>query len=149
MQTFSSFLESNKANKFNIYWQIVRTKARAIKDVNEKISYVLEFLKDNPNIHNYQRVMNWVKMTGVAYPEGSDKRQAFIDAQVNLEQDKDEYSEIKDNENDLSTVPLDDLKLVYNDLKKRKYGFQYKTVPQAHINFVKRLEHELKLRDKE
>jgi hypothetical protein len=128
---------SNKANKFNIHWQLTRTQVRKIKDVDAKIKYVLKFLDHNKNIHNYGRVHNWLKMTGVAYKD--DKRQKFVDAVSKLEANKSKYSSSADNENDLSKMSKDDLKLVYKDLSKRKYGFQYKSVPKAHTDFMDKL----------
>lgn len=128
---------SNKANKFNIHWQLTRTQVRKIKDVDAKIKYVLNFLNRNKNIHNYGRVHNWLKMTGVAYKD--DKRQKFVDAVKKLEANKGKYSNTADNENDLSKMSKDDLKLVYKDLSKRKYGFQYKSVPKAHTDFMDKL----------
>lgn len=143
MNNFKTFLESNTTNKFNIHWQIVRTKARSIKNVDDKISYVLGFLNKHPNIHNYNRVLNWVKMTGIAYPDNSEQQQAFNDTLIQLQNDKDNFISKDDDDNDLSIISTDDLKLVLNDLKKRKYGFQYKTVPKAHIEFVDKLEQEI------
>jgi hypothetical protein len=128
---------SNKANKFNIHWQLTRTQVRKIKDVDAKIKYVLNFLNRNKNVHNYGRVHNWLKMTGVAYKD--DKRQKFVDAVSKLEANKSKYSNTADNENDLSKMSKDDLKLVYKDLSKRKYGFQYKSVPKAHTDFMDKL----------
>jgi len=128
---------SNKANKFNIHWQLTRTQVRKIKDVDAKIKYVLKFLDRNKNIHNYGRVHNWLKMTGVAYKD--DKRKKFEEAVSKLEAAKGKYSATADNENDLSKMSKDDLKLVYKDLSKRKYGFQYKTVPKAHTDFMDKL----------
>lgn len=128
---------SNKANKFNIHWQLTRTQVRKIKDVDAKIKYVLNFLNRNKNIHNYGRVHNWLKMTGVAYKD--DKRQKFVDAVKGLEANKGKYSNTADNENDLSKMSKDDIRLVYKDLSKRKYGFQYKSVPKAHTDFMDKL----------
>ena len=128
---------SNKANKFNIHWQLARTQVRKIKDVDAKIKFIMNFLDRNKNIHNYGRVHNWLKMTGVAYKD--DKRKKFEDAVSKLEANKSKYSSAADNENDLSKMSKDDLKLVYKDLSKRKYGFQYKTVPQAHTDFMDKL----------
>lgn len=128
---------SNKANKFNIHWQLARTQVRKIKDVDGKIKFIMNFLDRNKNIHNYGRVHNWLKMTGVAYKD--EKRQKFVDAVSKLEDNKSKYSSTQDNDNDLSKMSKDDLKLVYKDLSKRKYGFQYKSVPKAHIDFMDKL----------
>ena len=128
-------------NKFNIYWQVVRTKVRDIKDVDAKIKYVMDFLNKHKNVHNYGRVHNWIKMTGVAYK--GEQRQAFEDALAALEKNQSKYNEGQDLENDLSKVDRSELELVYKDLSKRKYGFQYKTVPKAHIEFMDALKTEL------
>lgn len=129
------------ANKFNIYWQIVRVKARDIKDVHAKLKYVLDFLNKHKNIHNYERVLNWVQMTGVAYK--GEQRKAFEDAAAKLKENKDAYSSSEDLDNDLSKVDRSEVEKVYADLSKRKYGFQYKTVPKAHVEFMEKLKSHL------
>ena len=45
--------------------------------------------------------------------------------------------------NDLGSVSKDDLEKVYKDLSKRKYGFQYKSVPKAHTEFLNKLKDKL------
>jgi hypothetical protein len=140
MKSFSEYLGKNakQANKFNIHWQIVRTNARDIKDVDDKISYVIKFLNKNKNIHNYGRVHNWLKMTGVAYK--GEKREKFVEILSEVEYNKEEYASKEDMSNDLNSIPKEDLKKVYKDLSKRKYGFQYKSVPKAHTEFLNKLE---------
>lgn len=139
MESFSEYLGKNaqKANKFNIHWQIVRADARDIKDVDDKISFVLRFLNKNKNIHNYGRVHNWLKMTGVAYK--GDKKERFEAAVEQIESNRDKYASKEDMSNDFSGVSKDDLEKVYKDLSKRKYGFQYKSVPKAHTEFLNKL----------
>jgi len=132
------------ANKFNIRWQIVRTHVRSIKDIDAKIKYVINYLNKNKNIHNYGRVHNWLKMTGVAYKD--DKRQKFVDAVTGIEMNKNKYGATQDVDNDLTKVNHDDLMKVYKDLSKRKYGFQYKTTPKAHIDFMDKLRQALKIK---
>jgi len=146
MQNFVTFVESTTTNKFNIHWQLVRTKARSIKDVTEKIEYVLNFLDGHPNKHNYNRVMNWVKMTGVAYPKGSNESKAFINMHQYLIDNENRYKDATDDLNDLTNISTDDLKLVLKDLKSRKYDFQFGKTPIAHIDFVAKLEEELEKR---
>jgi len=142
MQSFSDFLiEASRANKFNIHWQIVRTQARDIKDPDAKIKHVMNHLNSNKNIHNFGRVHNWLKMTGVAYK--GDDRAKFEQATGALEKRKSEFSSSEDNGNDLSKVSTADLQKVHRDLSKRKYGFQYKTVPKAHTDFMDQLKTEL------
>lgn len=142
MQTFNEFIaEASRANKFNIHWQIVRTQARGIKDPDQKISHVMKHLNSNKNVHNFGRVHNWLKMTGVAY-KGED-RTKFEHATDALEKRKDEFSSTEDTGNDLSKVSKEDLQKVHKDLSKRKYGFQYKSVPKAHTEFMDQLKTEM------
>lgn len=139
------FTESaGRANKFNIHWQIVRVEARDIKDIDSKINHVMKFLNTHKNVHNYGRVHNWVKMTGVAYK--GDDRKKFEDTLASLEKNKDKYASTEDNDGDLSKVSTENLKKVQQDLSKRKYGFQYKSVPKAHTEFMSHLDKELKSR---
>lgn len=123
-------------NKFNIRWQIVRTKARSIKDVNQKVEFVKSFLTQHNSKENYARVKNWMTMTALAYRE-QDKKDAFIKGKLFIETI--DYDK-EDEQNDFSKFSFDDLMLVYNDLQKRKYGFQYSKTPISHINFVNGLE---------
>lgn len=142
MQTFNEFItEASRANKFNIHWQIVRTQARDIKDPDAKIKHVMNHLNSNKNIHNFGRVHNWLKMTGVAYK--GDDRAKFERATDALEKRKNEFSSPEDTGNDLSKVSKEDLQKVHKDLSKRKYGFQYKSVPKAHTDFMGQLKAEL------
>ena len=130
-------------NKFNISWQLVRVKARKIKDVENKIDFVLDFLKKNNSKENFGRIVNWLKMARLGYKD-MNKRQLFIDA-LNLI-GKNKY-DARDNVNDLSLIISDDLLMVYKDLSKRKYGFQYKSIPKSHIEFVTKLKAELVKRE--
>lgn len=142
MKTLNEFItEAAKANKFNIHWQLVRTQARDIKDPDEKINHVMKHLNGNKNVHNYGRVHNWLKMTGVAYK--GDDRKKFEDATRALEKRQHEFSSTDDTANDLSKVSKEDLEKVHKDLSKRKYGFQYKSVPKAHTEFMGHLKAEL------
>jgi len=144
--TFKNYI-TEKSNKFNISWQIVRVNARKIKDVKEKIYYVLNFLKENPNKHNYDRVHNWLSMTKLGYKSNSEAMEVFDSVIDNIEHHKnDRFSSEEDSPNDLETISTDDLEKVYKDLKQRKYGFQYKTVPVAHTKFLNELEKELNKR---
>lgn len=147
MKPFINFIaeSAGKVNKFNINWQIARVGARDIKDVDSKIKHVMNFLDANKNTHNYGRVHNWVKMTGVAYK--GDDRKKFETALDSLEKNKEKYSSTEDNDGDLSKVSTANLKKVHQDLSKRKYGFQYKSVPKAHTEFMGKLGDELKSRD--
>ena len=142
MKTFEEFItEASKANKFNIHWQIVRTQARDIKEPGAKIKHAMDYLEKNKNKHNYGRVHNWLKMTGVAYK--GDDRAKFEHATSALEKRAHEFTSEEDNDGDLSKVSTDDLRKVHKDLSKRKYGYQYKSVPKAHTDFMGKLNDEL------
>lgn len=136
--------EDTRTNKFNIHWQIVRADAKDIKDPDKKLSFVLSFLNKHKSKENFDRVRNWVKMTGVSYK--GEVRQKFEDAVTRLDANKDEYQG-EDLPNDLSKIDTKSLQKVYSDLKKRKYGFQFKSVPKAHTEFMSDLEAELKKRN--
>lgn len=133
------------ASKFNINWQIARVKARDIKDPQEKIAFVLDFLNKEANAHNYGRVLNWLKMTRLGYKE----RNLFDEAIASLKQGKKKYASVEDKETPLAEVPTADLRAVHADLLTRKYDFQFKSIPKAHTEFMRSLEKEIQARDKE
>ena len=119
-------------NKFQIHWQIVRVKARKIKDVERKIDFVKQFLISYDSLENKERVKNWATMTSMGYRDKSikDLFKAFL-------QWISSYSyNSKDLHNDFAEHPNEDLLLVYKDLSKRKYGFQYSKTPKSHIDFM-------------
>jgi hypothetical protein len=147
MDSFKDFYLSENVNKFNISWQLVRTEARDIKDVTEKISFVLRFLKDHPNKHNYGRVHNWLRMTKLGYKSQPKEASKFDKALEALDKKKENYSSEEDYETDIKDLSDEKLQKVYKDLKKRKYGFQIKTVPKAHTEFLSKLEKEIEKRD--
>lgn len=141
--TFKTYL-TEKTSKFNISWQIVRVNARRIKDVNDKVRYVLNFLKENPNRHNYERVHNWLNMTKLGYKSAPEKTKIFDSALDYIEHHKkDKFSAEEDSSDDLKSISTEDLQKVYKDLKQRKYGFQFKSIPKEHIKFLSVLEKEL------
>lgn len=144
---FKDFHLCENVNKFNIPWQLVRTEARDIKNVSEKISYVIRFLKDHPNKYNYGRVHNWLRMTKLGYKSQPQEAKKFDDAIEAIENKKENYSSEEDYETDIKDLSDDKLQKVYKDLKKRKYGFQIKTVPKAHTEFLSKLEKEIEKRD--
>lgn len=126
-----------RVDKFNISWQIVRAKARNIKNVDDKIKYIVNFLNKEKNIHNFGRVINWLKMTALGYKEVDRKK--FDEKIVVLLNKQEHYTSLDDSSNDFDKVSKIDLELVYKDLSARKYGFQYKSVPKAHVEFMSNL----------
>ena len=131
-------------NKFDIEWQLVRTHAKSEEYPAQKIQMVMGFLKAKPNIFNRARVVNWLKMTAHAYGDPKVK-QLFKAAEDEVETLK--FS-TEDNTTTLKDTSTEDLEAVYKDLSKRKYGFQFKTVPKAHTEFMGALEAELQSRSK-
>lgn len=133
-----------KVDKYAIDWQIIRVKARSIKNVAEKVSYVMDWFEKNQSYQNYERVLNWLKMTKVSY---KDKviRDAF-DASIDLTVKSKRLFTQEEKTKELSDIDTADLILVFKDLQKRKYGFQYKKVPKSHTEFMRKLEKELNYR---
>ena len=134
-------------NKFSIGWQLVRVQAKKLKTPDEKIAHVHRFLKAHPTAENHGRVLNWMRMTGLGY-KGAVR--AKFDKQADqLAANQDKYtSHEKEESGDLSPVSDKDLERVHKDLKNRKYGFQYKTVPKAHTEYVNKLSSEIEKRKK-
>jgi len=145
---FKNFYLTENVNKFNISWQLIRTEARDIKDVSEKISFVLKFLKDHPNKHNFGRVHNWLRMTKLGYKSYPKEVVKFDKALETLNKKKENYSSEEDYEANIEDFSDEKIEKVYKDLKKRKYGFQIKTVPKAHTQFLSKLEKEIEKRKK-
>ncbi len=131
---------ANTTNKYNIAWQIVRTKARRIKDVDDKLRYVMQFLKENSSRENVNRLKNWAFMSRMGYRDQASK-QLFTKMLDQLDVFK---CEMSDSDNtDFTNISNKDLQLVHKDLKKRKFNFQYSKVPKDHIDFMKALEQEM------
>jgi hypothetical protein len=125
-----------KSNKFNASWQLARVQAKSIKDVDAKIWHVLRHFDENKNEHDKDRVLNWLNTTAIAYKDVEIKEKFnFAKSLVNSAAVVDE-----DNKCVLSDISRDDILLIRKDLSKRKYNFQFKKTPQAHINFMEMIE---------
>tara|TARA_R110000803_G_scaffold105722_1_gene173916 strand:+ start:697 stop:957 length:261 start_codon:yes stop_codon:yes gene_type:complete len=85
-----------------------------------------------------------MKMTGVAYKD--EDRLIFLDEIDYLVLNAAKYNRSADSPNDLTAVSDADLLMVYKDLSKRKYGFQFKSTPKAHTEFMTALEREIESR---
>ena len=133
-----------RANKFNIHWQVVRVKARGIRDLKARIYYVAGFLVRWPNTHNYDRVHNWLRMTALGFR--GEKRALFQRAANHLQRQRLGFSDERDMDNGLAPIPTGDLKIVFEDLRRRRYRFQFRRPPAAHGRFVQRLETEFRRR---
>jgi len=121
-------------NKFTPAWQITRVKARDIKDPWTKLKFVTDWLDKYPTYNNYQRVLNWVRMTGLPY---SDPFKTLYHNKAN-ELTKKSWTDNTVDDMDFKNFDINDLTKVFKDLRARKYGFQFKT-PQSHIKFVTQL----------
>ena len=130
--------------KFNPLWQLTRVKARQMRDFKEKLKSVLAYLEKYPNVHDYARVHNWLVMTAAGYknkmPEAA---MEFMKAADKIETNKDLYSLPKDNGFELSDFTFEELQMILKDLQGRKYGFQFKSIPKAHTEFVEALKKQL------
>ena len=124
-------------NKYHPAWQIIRVKARLEKDPALKLMSVQDWFDNNPSVQNYERVHNWIKMTAMGYRD--ETKEMFLRSLVELEAIKDQCKLVVEDDWMLGLYDTDDLRLVYKDLLKRKYGFQFKKVPLSHTLFMARL----------
>tara|TARA_R100000544_G_C2223867_1_gene59292 strand:- start:332 stop:745 length:414 start_codon:yes stop_codon:yes gene_type:complete len=127
--------KSNVVNKFQIRWQLIRCQARKIKDVDLKIEFVKNFITDYPSIENKARVKNWMVMCALPYRD-IECRLLFNEAKNYLETLT--YS-MEDEVNDFSLFDDTELEIVYKDLSKRKYNFQFDKAPSTHVKFMESL----------
>lgn len=138
----------SKVNKFNIHWQIARLQAKELSEASEKVSLVLRFLVENPNSHNYERVLNWVRMSGMSAKGHHAKRQ-YEEAEHWLRKQQAEFVDPVDTSNSLTPVETEVLVAVLHDIEKRSYNFQYNGhKPKDHVEFVAKIQEELERRNK-
>ena len=141
-------MDETLVNKFYLPWQIVRLQAKKARLVENKIIFVWDYLDGDPSAQNFERVRNWAEMLKLAYYEGRAERrqvQEMLDTLHNhkalgLFQRKNmhETNDFQTYWNDLSTRFL--LRELRKDLHKRKYAFQFKGKPKAHVEFMCELE---------
>lgn len=143
-----------RVNKFNIHWQIARCEAKMLASVDDKCQHVLRFLDQNPCIQNYYRVLNWFQTAKLGYSQLERAtfdwylKQLHVSHYTKQQVGKRAAFILEDMPNDLSTVDTDDLIMVWKDLSKRKYGFQYAgRVPRDHVEFMESLTRELERRN--
>lgn len=53
--------KSSNISKYVIDWQVIRTKARKIKELKSKLSFVLSFYHKNNTYDYWERVYNWAE----------------------------------------------------------------------------------------
>lgn len=136
-----------RVNKYQIDWQIARTKARKEKTPETRVGVVRNFIQEFPTIQNYERVKNWTEMSILGYRDLKDHvpYTELLDY-LNEVLSQDGFSE-KDLENNWDAYSDEDLLLIHKDLSKRNYGFRYKTTPKSHIFFMHELENVLESRE--
>lgn len=128
-------------NKFQIDWQLARLNARKEKDVEKKIEIVTFFLEKFPSVDNYNRVVNWLRMTSLAYKKSSQYAQFLARIQTLQAQ----LYNIIDYGNNFGKHNLCALYELLKDLESRKYNFQFGgKVPKDHIEFVNELKKAIK-----
>jgi hypothetical protein len=133
-----------RSNKWNINWQVARVKAKQIKDIQERVNFIQEWLSQFNHYHNIDRIRNWLRMSIMS--ANRDSKQIYQNALDKLFVSEScgqfEYKDMKDEMNEFSS---DQLQMVLNDLEKRTYTFQYKgKCPPKHIAFVERLQDALR-----
>ena len=79
-------------------------------------------------------------MTSLSY---ENNRGIFNNCIHNIENNYNEYQSCVDNVNNLEDISTNDLLKVFKDLSKRKYNFQFKSVPKDHTNFMDNLNNEI------
>lgn len=126
-------------NKYNIHWQVVRVKAKAEKNVDIKVRYVLDWYYTYPSKANFKRIENWLKMSPLGYKLQSVK-QIYRDALAELELQGYEEKLEDQFEYQFERYTFKELKQVLRDVKKRKYNFKYNGAPKSHYDFVIELE---------
>ena len=133
-----------RVNKFSMPWQIIRVKAKKQKDVSKKISLVTQFLTDTPTYENMVRVLNWAKMTKVAYRDAETKQRFDILIDYIEGEDWKEHEPAVEGPEGYS---LEDIEMVMKDLSKRKNDFMHGGVaPKDQVEFMAKLEAELEKR---
>ena len=126
----------SKVNKFQIDWQMARLRARGEKDVEKKIQIIVDFIERYPSKDNQVRVLNWVRMTGLAYKDPALKA-PFL--RVYEELVGKEYKDV-DYGNELGRYSISELNSLIKDLESRKYNFQFGgKAPEDHVKFMRML----------
>lgn len=135
-----------RVDKYNTPWQIVRVKARKVKDPRDKIKLAVDFLKAMPTRANFERVMNWIEMTALGY-KGRLEADFFTHATQWLKARETAYTRTDDPDQSLSGLDAPTLISLYKDLSKRKYGFRFANAPKSHLRYMDRLRAEMRKRD--
>lgn len=103
-------------------WQKVRTEVRSLENAGLKVGAVNRFLQDNPTYENAMRVLNWAKMSKVAYRDDISKK--HFDILIDYIEDK-EWTEHEKEPIGPEDFATKDIQLVLKDLSKRKNAFQH------------------------
>ena len=129
---------------WNISWQVARVKAKRMKDVQEKVDFMHDWLFEFNAYDNINRIKNWLRMS-IMSASNSNKiiyREA-LDGWLH-EAEHEIYYVLEDVSDETNDFSKEQLQMVLDDLEKRTYTFQYKGKrPKEHVKFVERLEHQL------
>ena len=63
----------NKVYKYDIHWQIARSKVKSIKSIGEKLSFILDFFVERNILSNKERILNWLKGLRVSCKDKDNK----------------------------------------------------------------------------
>lgn len=127
-------------NKYNIHWQIIRGNARKQKGAKAKVDFVMYWFRENATELNKARVKNWLIMSEMGFKDYASKRyyqKALIEIENMI------CSPVLDEDNNFQNIDDKNLMMVWKDLKKRKWNFQFNKAPSSHILFMGVLEMEL------
>jgi len=136
-------MSNTRINKFNPIWQLNRVQAKKIKNVKDKVDFIIEYYNKYYTISDKERVLNWLNMTKLGYNGIHKKNRIFFDEAI-LELNKSNPTKF-DNFSKIEDLSDDEKKMILKDLSARKYDFRMNSkVPKDHIEFVNKLNLSLK-----
>jgi len=126
-------------NKFNPIWQLNRVEAKKIKNVKDKVNFIIEYYNKYYTISDKARVLNWLNMTKLGY-NGIHKKNRIFFEEAYEELKKTNPSKFENNYK-IDDLSKDQKKIIIKDLEKRKYNFRMGgKIPKDHIIFVEKLQ---------
>lgn len=112
-------MKSKDISKYYTPWQIVRTEARSLNTPVEKLNFVLDYLQENMNYPNYERVYNWAEGLQKGYIGKNNEAVALIQDFLDELKTLLPLPEKEKAEPPMSSYDQDTLEEVYKDLYKR------------------------------
>jgi len=126
---------------WNISWQVARVRAKRIKDVQEKVDFMHDWLFEFNAYDNISRIKNWLRMSIMS--ASNDNKIIYreaLDGWLYEAERCDPTAFLEDVSNETNDFSKEQLQMVLDDLEKRTYTFQYKGKrPKGHVKFVERL----------